>query len=134
MQLKSQIGRQMVFLILGQILCAAITAIVFLCIGKFEIKVILGCAAGIVVACANYFLLSFFANKAADKAQQQDVAGGQKLIQMSYMGRLIGIFAVLVLCAKSGWCNLIALVLPLALNRPILTVVELLGRKGRNSQ
>ena len=54
------------------------------------------------------------------------------LVQMSYMGRLIGLFLILVICAKSGVFNLIALALPLVFTRPILTVAEFIHKKGGN--
>lgn len=114
----------------GQAICTAIMAGVFALLGKFDLSVLLGGIAGALIAVANFFLMSLFADIAADKAEAQDVAGGQKLIQLSYMGRMLGLFLVLVLCAKSDIFNLLALVLPLAFNRPILTVSELFKKKG----
>ena len=69
---------------------------------------------------------------ASEKAEKQDVKGGQMLVQLSYMGRLIGLFLILVLCAKSGTFNLIALVLPLVFTRPVLTIAEHFNKKGGN--
>ena len=83
-----------------------------------------------MIATANFFFMSFFANRAADMAEAQDITGGQKLIHLSYMGRMIGMFAALVVLAKSGLCHPLALVIPLALTRPILTVSELFRKKG----
>ena len=70
------------------------------------------------------------ANWAADKAENQDITGGQKLIQLSYMGRMLGMFLVLIVLAKSGYCHVLALVLPLAFTRPILTIAEIFKTKG----
>ena len=114
----------------GQAVCIAVMAGVFALLGRLELSVILGGVVGGLVATANFFFMSLFVSFASDKAQQQDVAGGQKLIQLSYIGRLIAIFAVLALCAKSGYFHVLALVLPLAFNRPILTVAELIRKKG----
>lgn len=114
----------------GQAICTAIMICVFALLGKFDLSVLLGGIAGTLIAVANFFFMSLFADIAADKAEAQDVAGGQKLIQLSYMGRMLGLFLVLVLCAKCGIFNLLALVLPLAFNRPILTVSELFKKKG----
>lgn len=114
----------------GQAVCVAVMAGIFAVIGKFDISVLLGGIVGALVATANFFFMSLFASLAADKAEAQDVAGGQKLIQLSYMGRMLGMFLVLFLCAKSGIFHLLALVLPLAFNRPILTIAELFGKKG----
>lgn len=114
----------------GQLIGAAVMVGVFALLGKFQMSVLYGALAGGAVAFLNYYLMVLLANKAADKAQAQDVAGGQKLIQLSYAGRMIGLFAVLILLAKSGYFHPLALVLPLAFTRPILTVRELIGKRG----
>ena len=80
----------------------------------------------------NHLVLVLGVMAAASKAEKQDVKGGQMLVQMSYMGRLIGLFLVLVLCAKSGIFNLIALVIPLVFTRPVLTIAEYFNKKGGN--
>ena len=117
---------------IGQLACTAAMVAVFALLRRFQLSVLLGGIAGAVIATANFFIMSFVANLAADKAEAQDVAGGQKLIQLSYMGRMIGLFVVLILCAKSGYFHPLALVIPLAFTRPILTLAELLKKKGEN--
>ena len=114
----------------GQVLCVAVMIGIFALVGKFDLTVLLGGLAGGFIATANFFVMIFYINKAADKAEAQDVAGGQKLIHLSYMGRMIGIFVALIVCAKSGWCHPLALIIPLVFTRPILTVSELLRKKG----
>jgi hypothetical protein len=116
--------------LIGQVICTAAMIAVFSVLGKYQLSVLLGGIAGAVIATANFFLMSFFANKAADKAEQQDIAGGQKLIQLSYMGRMLGMFLALIVLAKSGYCHALALVLPLAFTRPILTIAEIFNKKG----
>ena len=116
--------------LIGQVICTAAMIVVFSVLGKYQLSVLLGGIAGAVIATANFFLMSFFANKAADKAEQQDIAGGQKLIQLSYMGRMLGMFLALIVLAKSGYCHALALVLPLAFTRPILTIAEIFNKKG----
>lgn len=130
MNCQNQIWKDTAPVAVGQVIGAAAVAAIFALLGRFDLTVLLGSAAGAVLATANYFLMYLFASKAADKAENQDVAGGQKLIHLSYMGRMLGILAVLILLAKSGWCNVIALAVPLALNRQILTLCERLPRKG----
>ena len=119
-------------ILLGQILCTAAMIAVFAVLGYYQRSVLLGGIAGAVIATANYFFMSFFANRAADKAEAQDVAGGQKLIQLSYMGRMLGMFLALIVLAKSGFCHPLSLVLPLAFTRPILTIAEIFNKKGEN--
>ncbi len=118
---------------LGQLICCCIMLAIYALLGWFSTAVLLGAAAGGSLATLNFFVMALCADIAADKGAQQDVKGGQALIQMSYLGRLVGLFVILVVCAKSGLFDLIALVLPLVFVRPILTVSELRTKKGAAS-
>lgn len=114
----------------GQAICTAAMIGVFALIGKYDASVLLGGIVGALVSTANFFIMSLCADLAADKAEAQDIAGGQKLIQFSYMGRMLGLFLVLFLCAKSGMFNVITLAVPLIFTRPILTFSEFFKKKG----
>lgn len=116
----------------GQAICTTAMIGVFALLGKFDVSVLLGGIVGALIATANFFIMSLFVNLAADKAEAQDVAGGQKLIQLSYMGRMAGLLLVLVLCAKSGIFHVLALAIPLVFTRPVLTVAEIFKKKGGN--
>ena len=70
------------------------------------------------------------ATLAADKAEAGDPLAGQKLMKSSYPIRLLVMAVVLILCAKSGYFDVLALVLPLAFVRPILTIGEFFKKKG----
>jgi len=132
MNYKKMLIQQTLQVAAGQLLCCGIMTALFAAAGKYHTGVLLGAAAGAVLATLNFFIMALAANAAADKAEAQDVKGGQMLIQMSYMGRLIGLFAILAVCAKSGYFHPLALVLPLVFTRPILTVTELFKKKGGN--
>lgn len=130
MDSQKRIVSQTAFVAIGQLVGVAAMIGVFALIGKFQLTVLYGSLAGGAVAFLNYFFMVLFAGKAADKAEQQDVTGGQKLIHLSYVGRMVGLFAALILLAKSGWFHPLTLVLPLAFTRPILTIRELIGKGG----
>lgn len=132
MESRKIVFRQTAAVAAGQAVCTAVMIGVFALIGKFDLTVLWGGIAGALIATANFFFMSLFASLAADKAEAQDVAGGQKLIQLSYMGRMAGLFLVLFLCTKSGVFHLLALVIPLVFTRPILTVSEIFKKKGGN--
>lgn len=123
---------QVLFILIGELLLSAIMVGVFAALGYFDISVLLGAAVGSAIATVNHLVLILGVLAASAKAEKQDVKGGQALVQMSYMGRLIGLFVILVLCAKSGLFNLIALALPLAFTRPILTISDYFNKKGGN--
>ena len=67
---------------------------------------------------------------AADKAQAQNVKGGQATVQTSYLIRMVVLFIVLFALVKSGLCNVITAVLPLIFTRPILTIGEFFRKSG----
>ena len=123
---------QTLTVLIGELILSALMAAVFAVLGYFDLSVVLGAAAGIVIATVNHLVLILGVMAASTKAEKQDVKGGQALVQMSYIGRLAGLFLVLVLCAKSGVFNLIALVLPLVFTRPVLTFSEFFHKKGGN--
>lgn len=130
MKSHSYVFRQTAVVSVGQAVCTAAMVGIFAILGKFQLSVLWGGIAGALIATANFFVMSMCADIAADKAQAQDVAGGQKLVQLSYMGRMLGLFLILFLCAKSGIFHPAALVIPLAFTRPVLTISELLKKKG----
>ena len=130
MESRAFIFRETAVVALGEGIGIAFMLVIFALSGYFDITVLLGGIMGGVLAVGNFFLMSYFALKAADKAQNQDVAGGQKLIHLSYTGRMIGLLVALVLLAKSGWFHVLALAIPLAFPRPVLTAAEYIQRKG----
>lgn len=129
---RKYILSQALTVLIGEVLLSAVMVGVFAALGHFDFSVILGAAAGAVIATLNHLILVLGVVSASSKAEKQDVKGGQALIQMSYMGRLVGLFLLLVLCAKSGIFNLIALVIPLVFTRPILTITDHFNKKGGN--
>ena len=114
----------------GVVICVAIMCGVYALIGKFTTAVLLGGLVGAVLAIGNFFALAVMATLAADRAEAQDVEGGKKLMQSSYPIRLLVLAGALVLCAMSGYFDVLALALPLVFVRPVLTVAEFFRKKG----
>lgn len=114
----------------GVAICTALMVGIFALLGYFDMSVLLGGLVGATIAVVNFLVLAIVATLAADKAEQQDVAGGQKLIKASYPVRLLVLAVVLFACAKSGVFNVIALVLPMVFVRPALTLAEFFKKKG----
>ena len=118
--------------LLGQVICVPVMYGIFALLGYFDSTVLLGGIVGAVLATANFFFMAISTSLAADKAEKQDVKGGQALIQLSYLLRQILLFVLLIVCAKSGRMHLIALVLPLVFVRLIITIAEFIRKKGDN--
>ena len=114
----------------GTAICSALMVGIYALLGHLDRTVVLGALAGSVLSIANFFIMAVSTNMAADKAQEQDVNAGKKMVQSSYMIRLLAIFGVLFVCAKSGLCDPLAMAIPLAFLRPVITVYEFFRKKG----
>ncbi len=114
---------------LGQALCVAAMIGVFALLGYFDRSVLLGGIFGGIISVGNFFAMAVSADLAADRAEKGNAKAGQSMIQLSYIGRLAVIAVLLFALIKSGLCHVMAAVLPLAFNRPILTLSEFF-RKG----
>ena len=115
---------------LGETLCVAAMMGIFALLGKFDRTVVFGGILGGVVAVGNLFFMAVSAMVAADKAQKQDVKGGQAVMNSSYPLRMVLIAVVLFAGARSGLCNVFALVIPLVFVRPILMIGEFFRKSG----
>ena len=116
--------------LLGSVLMCGVCAL----LGKFGLDVVLGGLVGTLLATGNFFFMAVSATLAADKAEKDNVKGGKAMMRSSYMVRLVVLFAVLFACAKSGWFDLIALVLPLVFVRPVLSLGEFFRKSGEKTK
>ena len=122
--------RETAFVAIGEAVCVALMCGIYAFIGKFSLSVVLGGLVGLLVAAGNFFALAVVATLASEKAAAGDSLGGQKLMKSSYPIRLFAMAGVLILSARSGAFDVIALVVPLLFVRPILTIGEFFRKKG----
>lgn len=115
---------------LGQAVCVAAMFGVFALLGQFDMTVLWGGIVGGVMATLNFLFMAMGAMMAADKAMEDNVTAGNATVRLSYILRLVVLAVVLFAFAKSGICNVVALVLPLVFTRPILTVTEFFRKPG----
>lgn len=115
---------------IGEAICVPLMVLAFFLCGAFDRTVVFGGIAGALIATANFFFMAMSTSLAADKALAEDVKGGQATMQFSYIFRLIFMFGALAVCAKSGMTNLLALVIPVLLVRPIIMFAEFFRKKG----
>ena len=116
--------------LLGEVICVAAMIGIYILLGFYNTGVLLGGIVGAVVAAANFFVMAMMTQLAADRAENQDVEGGKKLLKASYPIRLLVLALVLIACGKSGIFDVLALVLPLIFVRPILMFAEFFRKKG----
>ena len=130
MDSRKLVLKEVLIVAIGQMIGLALMLGIYVLTGFFRISVLLGALVGAAVAVGNFFFMAVVASVAADKAQQQDVAGGQKLLKGSYPVRLLILALILFACGKSGYFDVLALVIPLVFVRPTLTVAEFFRKKG----
>lgn len=135
MDMRKYVLRQTGIVGLGEAIGVAAMIGIFALLGAYDSRVLLGGLVGGAVAVANFLVMAIGVNLAADKAENQNVKGGQATIKGSYLLRMIGMAVVLFAFAKSGLCNVIALVIPLIFVRFTLTLQEFFRRKpGEKTQ
>ena len=130
MDSKKIVDQETGIVAIGVLICTAVMIGAFALLGKYDTSVLLGGIVGAILSIGNFFFMAVGTSLAADRAEKQDVKGGQVLIRNSYMLRLAVLFVLLFACAKSGLFNLFALVLPLIFVRPSLTIAEFFRKKG----
>ena len=130
MDSRKLVWKQTGIVALGQVLCVGAMIGIFALVGKFDTSVVCGGLVGGVLSILNFLLMAIGAMLAADKAEKQDVKGGQATVRMSMVLRLVLLAVVLGAFAVSGICNVLAMVLPLAFTRPVLMLAEFFGKAG----
>ena len=130
MDSRKYVLKQTATIALGQALCVGAMLGIFALLGQFDNTVLLGGIVGGVLSVVNFLLMAVSAMTAADKAVAQDVKGGKATVKLSMMARLALLAIVLIAFAKSGLCNVLAMVLPLAFTRPILMFAAFFGKAG----
>ena len=126
---KQQALRELLIIAIGELLVLGLLCGAFALLGKLDGKVLLGGAVGAGTAVLNYFLMAVGVFAAADRAEAGDPARGKRIISLSMLGRYALMIAILVIGAKSGYCNVVAMVIPIALFRVLIYVGEFFRRK-----
>ena len=135
MDMRKYVLRQTGIVALGELLGVGAMIGIFALLGSFDTKVLLGGIVGGAVAVGNFLAMAIGVSIAADKAENQDVKGGQAVIKGSYALRIAVMALVLFAFAKSGLCNVIALVVPLIFVRFTLTLAEFFkGKTGEKAE
>ena len=113
----------------GIAILSAVMVGVFALLGYFQMNVLWSALGGCAVTVTNYFFMAVTVSLAADKAQAGDPQQAQKMIQMSSLVRLLVMAVLLFVGIKLG-ANVVALVLPLLFERPVLMLSEFFRKKG----
>lgn len=134
MESRKIVFKETAMMLIGQILCVGAMFGIYALLHKFSMQVLLGGIVGGLVATANFFFLAVGASLAADKAQQENVKGGEALMKSSYMIRLVAMAVIFFACYKSGYFALLPMLLPLVFIRPVLTFGEFFRKSGETKK
>ena len=129
MDIRKFVLRQTGIVALGELIGTGALVGIFALLGKYDTAVLLGGIVGALAATGNFLAMAIGVNAAADKAEKQNVKGGEATIRGSFLLRMAVLFVVLFAFAKSGLCNPITLVVPLVFVRFTLTIAEFFRRK-----
>lgn len=138
--------REILVLVLGELLVSLITVGVYVALKKFSYAVPAGCLLGSAVAVFNFVFLSVSVNRAVDRVMEtrgdkemseeeaaafaaENQAAVQRAAQGSYLLRQFLMAAVLVgAFLMDGWFDVIATLVPLLAFRPLLMVSGLFSK------
>ena len=109
---------------IGVAICTGLMYGVYALLGYFGTKILLSGIVGFILAVLNFFFMALGACQAADVASGQDVKRGKSIVKTSYAVRLIVIFVLLFALVKSGVCDALSSVLPLAFVQPVVFVTN----------
>ena len=132
MNVKKLAQESALFAVCEAALCV-LMAVIFALVYKLDLSVILGAVAGWAIAFIYYLSIIVFVDMAAARAENNDVEGGQKLLQLSRSVRMVGVFLLLIVLAITKVFDVLALALPLLFVRPAIAIVDSLQRKGAKS-
>ena len=133
MDSRKLVFKETAVVLIGQAICVAAMIGICVLLGVYSQPVLLGGIFGGILAVLNFFFMAVSTMMAADKAEQQNVKGGQLTVQLSFLLRMGLLFIILFALIKSGLCNPLAAVLPLVFTRPILFVGEFFRKSGESN-
>ncbi len=130
----------------GEAIVSALVVLVYLALGLFSYKVILGVLLGSIVMLANFFFLAVAINRAFDEAMADKTeeamseddaaefaakhqANIKKSIQLSHSVRMFSMLAVVAAALITSQFEPIATIIPMVTFNPILTIGEFFKRK-----
>lgn len=128
MESRKSVIKQTLRFALGILSGAVITVLIYLAIGKFSAKVVIGAAVGTLISVGNFFFMCVSLINATES--EIDSTRVVAKARGGYMLRMLAIAALLILAIKSGYCDVIATIVPLLLMRPVLMLEEFFGKNG----
>lgn len=117
----------------GEVIVTVVMFGIFALGGFWEQKVLWGGLIGCALAIIYYALTALGVAIASKRAVEQDEAGGKKVLAASGVLKFALLALVLFMAMRGGHVNPFALVIPIFLFRPILSVCEFFRKSGEKN-
>ena len=124
---------QVLRIFLCEVGCIGVMLLIYSLMEKLDRAVLLGALLGGLVAIGNFLTLSITVSKAADKAEAGGEGAAAKAtvaVQRSSILRKIALIIIYVLLLKSGYCDLLATILPLIFVQGSIYMTEFFRKDG----
>ncbi len=148
---KKQTNRQVIILLVGEIVIAALTAIGAFVISlfteyTFDLSAVTGAILGALVVVLNFAFLTLSVNRAVDsyleargsremteeeaeRFTNENSMVIQNKIKLSFIIRTLSMLAALVIAFVTGWFNPLCTAIPMLMFRPLIYISETLKGK-----
>lgn len=134
---KKQLLRELLIVTVGELLCTALMFLVYYFLHRLDWTVVFAAAIGVVLVILNLFVMILGVVSASKKAEQGDVVGGKRTMNLSMLIRFVlraGILAAVVLGGDFHLPAIIAMLIPLVLFRPIISLGEFFRKSGEKTE
>lgn len=131
------VKRDILIVAVGELICAGIMLGVYFLIHKLTVMTAVAAAIGVALTALYYFIMALGVFSASKKAEQGDVAGGKRVMSLNMLLRFAILAGVLLGCFFSGFftkAEMIAMLIPLVLFRPIVSLGEFFRRSGEKKE
>lgn len=137
MKIDKNIWKETLFIALGTFFAGAIMVVVFLCLDKFDLKVLYGALYGCTVAVLNFFFMAYSLQKAMKSVKDESEEEREKLVKMKikayYSFRSLVYLLALAGALASKQFNIITLLTPMVFPQITARIRLLwLGKKGED--
>ena len=138
MKIDKNIWKETLFVAIGTFLAGAVIVLVFLCLDKYDLKVLYGALFGCTAAVLNFFFMAYTLQKTMESVKDESEEEREKLAKMKikayYSFRSLVYLLALGGAMASKQFNIITLLAPLVFPQITARIRLLwLGKKGEST-
>lgn len=134
---NKQLLRELLIVGVGEALCVAVMLLIYFFLHLLNLTVVLAAVIGAALVVLNFFIMILGVVSAAKKAEGGDVIGGKRAMRLSMTVRfvlMVGVLAAAALSKLFALEAMLALLIPLLLFRPIISLGEFFRKSGEKTE